>query len=246
MHCLASLQNNGELSQLGTIHWEQGWVAAFLREAFKQLAASTLVFFVPCWEHNNSLGKSEASESRVLSAPSSVWLWQYGVGCHLSHSLQSSLQLSQTMGHSEGSKGSIETERTLPAAVLCALFSLPSMVFQSKNELWVMKEEEPSVEEKTPWCMYWERRSSLKRKAGSRRVYGVWVWGPTSRGTSQGRVFLTVCKLLIFSTLLNWRCGGVPGVFSVSSTNTMKSLSHESHPSCVCCHTTPAYLCLFV
>lgn len=40
--------------------------------------------------------------------------------------------------------------------------------------------------------------------------------------------------------------GGMTEVFSVSSTNTMKSLSHESHPSCVCCHTSPAYLCSFV
>lgn len=103
MHCLASLQNKRELSQLGTIHWERGWVAALFREAFKQLAGSALVFFFSCGEHNNSLDKSGASEPRALSAPASVLLWQYGVGCHLSHSLQSSLQLSQTMGHSQGS-----------------------------------------------------------------------------------------------------------------------------------------------
>lgn len=140
--------------------------------------ASALVFFFPCWEHNNNLGKSGASRSRVLSAPASVVLWQYGVGCHLSHFFQSSLQLSQTMGHSEGSKGSIKTEQTLPAAVLCALFSLPSSGHGLQKQEGAVSNEGGralSVEEKAPWCMYWERRSSLKRKAQSRRAHGAWA-----------------------------------------------------------------------
>lgn len=43
------------------------------------------------------------------------------------------------------------------------------------------------------------------------------------------------------------KCGGgcVSEVFSVSSANTIKPLSHESHPLCVCCHISPTYLCSF-
>lgn len=68
--------------------------------------------------------KSGASEATVFAV--SAVLWQYGVGCHLAHFFQSLLQLSETMGDSEGSKGSIKTEKTLPAVILCMLSSLPS------------------------------------------------------------------------------------------------------------------------
>lgn len=156
--------------------------------------------------------------------------------------IPSSLRFSchrQWVTHRGLSKGSIETlrENSASSGCLCIIFSsihgLPKQEWAVSN----VGGRVPSVEEKAPWCMYWEGRSSLKRKAQSGRAYGVWIWEcQLPWGMSQGRGFLTVCKLVIFSIpVIEWE---LPGVFSVSFTNTMKSLSHESHPSCVCCHTS--------
>lgn len=65
------------------------------------------------------------------------------------------------------------------------------------------------MEEKALWCRYWEGRSSSKRKAVKQGLWGLGLRMSTPRGMSQGRVFLRVYKLLIFSIpVIEWELGG--------------------------------------
>lgn len=128
--------------------------------------------FFPFWDHNNNLGKSGASESRVLSSPccgSMVWAVTYLIpsslcfSCHGQWVTQRGLRV-------------VSKERKL-----ChQWFSVHYFLFHPWSPKARMScgnggGRVPLVENKAPWHMYCKRRSSSKMKAQSRRAHGACV-----------------------------------------------------------------------